>query len=467
MKIEARQRVAKSQGELEASTAHDLVTIVSRSLPHGGSAVLAISGGIDSMCLLDAAARAAEGVSCDLVVATFDHASGSHSSRAAAFVARAASRLRLPVVIGRASGGARSESAWREARWNFLRSVSERVGGPVLTAHNRDDQIETVLMRALRGARARGLAGLRAASPVRRPFLEISRDDLRAYAAEQGIDWMDDPTNRSVAYLRNRLRREILPALLQVRPQLGEELIALGERAAAWRNELATMVDSAVQHTVRRDERGLASLQVRLADLRELSDATLRIVWPELVSRVGVTLDRRGTVRATQLTLEGGTGARVQLSGGWELSRSRESIDLRAIGRTPDAATPMKLMPPMTWASWRFTTSASSLHKAAEHDESSRDAWRADLPGDADLQIRQWRPGDRMSIRRGNQLARRKVKYLLTDARISGHIRASWPVVLAGDEILWIPGVRRSDAAAARSGGPVVTYVCDYLDRRP
>ena len=458
--------MAKSQGVHQGSRARDLVTIVSRSLPQRGTAVLAVSGGVDSMCLLHAAARARETTRCDLVVATFDHCSGAHSSRAAAFVARAAAGFRLPAVIGRGTGSARSESAWREARWNFLRSVSERVRGPVLTAHNRDDQIETVLMRALRGAGARGLAGLRAASPVRRPFLDLSRADLHAYASEHTIDWMDDPSNQSLRYLRNRVRREILPALLQVRPQLGEELIGLGERAAVWRNELATMVESAVQLTLRRDERGLANLSVRLADLRVLGEDALRVVWPELASRLGVTLDRRGMTRATQLTLEGGTGARVQLSGGWELTRSRESIELRAIGRESDTATPVKLVAPMTWASWRFTTSTSSS-EGQEHDDSGRDSWRADLPRDTDLQIRQWLPGDRMSIRRGNQLARRKVKYLLSDARISGHIRASWPVVLAGDEILWIPGVRRSDAAAARSGGPVVTYVCDYLDRRP
>src|SRR5690349_20457862 len=201
MKIEAKRRVAKWQPVLDTSTAPDLVTIVSRSLPQSGSAVLAISGGVDSMCLLDAAAAARERTRCDLVVATFDHNSGAHSGRAAAFVARQASRVRLPVVIGRASEVARSEEAWRDARWDFLRSVSERVQGPVLTAHNRDDQVETVLMRVLRGAGARGLASLRAPSPVRRPFLEISRAELRDYAAERAIEWLEDPTHRSLAYL--------------------------------------------------------------------------------------------------------------------------------------------------------------------------------------------------------------------------------------------------------------------------
>ena len=112
MKIEARRRVAKWQRILDASTGHALVTIVSRSLPQSGRAVLAVSGGLDSMCLLEAAALAREGTQSQLIVATFDHASGAHSGRAAAFVARAASRLRFPALIGRASEVARTESAW-------------------------------------------------------------------------------------------------------------------------------------------------------------------------------------------------------------------------------------------------------------------------------------------------------------------------------------------------------------------
>ena len=452
--------MAKWQPLHPTGRASDLVTILRRSLPQSGRAVLAVSGGLDSMCLLDAAAAAGEARGCELVVATFDHASGPHSSRAAAFVARAASHYRLPVVIGRESAVARNESAWRAARWEFLRSVSGRAEGPIFTAHNRDDQVETVFMRALRGAGARGLAGLRAPSAVRRPFLGVTRAELRAYADERAIEWIEDPTNRSLEHLRNRVRREILPTLLRARPSLEGELIELGERAAEWRSDLATVVDTFVEHGVRCEPGGPKSLHVRLADLRGLSLDSLRVVWPELAARAGVTLDRRGTVRATELTLSAETGARVQLSGGWELTRSREWIELhstRPASRAAPAST--RLVAPMTWGDWRFTTTASG--------EPGADRWRAILPRDAELRIRAWRPGDRLCIRRGNQLARRKVKYFLSDARISGHIRAAWPVVLAGDEIVWIPGVRRSDAAAARSGGPVVTYVCDYLDRRP
>jgi tRNA(Ile)-lysidine synthase len=437
---------------------HDLGSLVLESLPRRGSAVLAVSGGLDSMTLLDVAAMVRQRRGCALVVATFDHASGPHSERATALVSRSALRYGVPVVVGRAERSERTEAAWRAARWEFLRSVARRVNGPVITAHSRDDQLETVLMRALRGAGARGLAGLRATSSVRRPFVDVQRGELRAYASARGLSWIEDPTNESRAYLRNRIRHELLPALLRAHPTLGDELIELGERAAAWRRDLAALIDGTIRHSVRRRVNDTKLLDVSISDLAGVPDDALCLVWQELAARANVTLDRRGTERAARITRSGKSGSRIQLSGGWELIRARDWLELR---RANDVAQSEKgsdaLVPPMTWDRWHF---------ASTNDEPDS-VWRIALPARLSLTIRSWRAGDRLSIRQGNRAVTRKVKYFLSDARISGHIRARWPVVLAGDEIVWIPGVRRSDAAAARSGGPVVTYVCDYLDRRP
>jgi tRNA(Ile)-lysidine synthetase-like protein len=129
-------------------------------------------------------------------------------------------------------------------------------------------------------------------------------------------------------------------------------------------------------------------------------------------------------------------------------------LELRAVA-APE--TDRALVPPMTWDLWRFGSSK---------EPPGSDPWRFAIADGTPLRIRAWEPGDRLSIRHGGGLIKRKVKYFLSDAGISGHVRGRWPVVVDGDEIAWIPGVRRSDAAAARSGGPVVTYVCDYLDRR-
>jgi tRNA(Ile)-lysidine synthetase-like protein len=436
--------------------ASDLAVLISRAMPSPGTAVLAVSGGLDSITLLDVAATVCERRKCALMVATFDHASGAHGTRAASFVARVALAYGIPVVVGRAVDPARGEAAWRAARWQFLREVARASNAVIVTAHTRDDQVETVLMRAMRDAGARGLAGLRSQSDVRRPFIEVRREELKSYAEARGLTWLDDPTNKQREYLRNRLRHDLLPSLRDARPTLATELIELGDRAAAWRRELASLVDWSVRCEVGRDSHGTAMVDVWAAELTEFSPEVLAIVWPELAARAGVTLDRRGTRRAVEFTRAGKVGSRIQLSGGWELVRSRDRFELRTrASRASDGARPLEA--PMTWDRWAF---------ASTEGAPISDHWRISLPADLALWVRAWNPGDRLVIRHGEGLIARKVKYFLSDAGISGHIRARWPVVVSGNEIVWIPGIRRSDAAAARSGRPVVTYACDYLDRR-
>jgi tRNA(Ile)-lysidine synthase len=441
-----------------SSAVSKLEELARELLPSGSPAVLAVSGGLDSMVLLDLAWHAAGRAGVDVIVATFDHASGPHSGRAASFVAQRALEYGFPVVVGRQPSTSPTEAAWRAARWRFLRSVARSTKGVVLTAHTRDDQIETVLMRELRGAGARGLAGLMAPSDVRRPLLAVSRVELTAYARAHQIDWIDDPTNRSPRYLRNRVRRDLLPALRRVSPAIDDHLLEIASQAATWRRELAGLIDRNIRYSIGDDERGTPLLAVAVPELGGYSRAMLGIVWPDLASRLGVTLDARGTRRAAEFTLSSHSSGRIQLSGGWELTRSRTHFELRSAREAGDPVCSARVFePPMTWDRWTFR---------ADGRAGLDDAWRAALCAHPTLTIRAWRPGDRLTVAHNGRLIARKVKYFLSDAGISGHIRPRWPVVVAGDEVVWIPGVRRSDAATARSGGPVVTYVCDYLDRR-
>ncbi|HEX3158217.1 MAG TPA: tRNA lysidine(34) synthetase TilS [Gemmatimonadaceae bacterium] len=414
-----------------------------------GVTVLAVSGGLDSMVLLDAAARLPEAAR-RFVVATFDHGTGPWATEAVAFVRREARARGLPVTSGRVRRATDGESAWRRARWDFLHHVARRRGASaVATAHSRDDQVETVLMRVLRGAGARGLAGLAAPSPVRRPLVALTRAQLAAYAEARGLDWREDPSNASSRFLRNRVRHELLPALRAVRPGFDEELLALGARAAAWRVEMERVVDAI---GLAREPDG--SWSVASASLKGYSRTELAVLWPALAARAGLRLDRRGTSRLAEVTMARAKIGRIPLAGGGDVVCLRDRFVLRRHVARPFAA--RALHGEVRVDGWRFRPApADAMPEAGD--------WMAHLPPGQELIVRSWQPGDR--IRSAGRPTARRVKRFLAEAGIPGPLRAGWPVIVAGREVLWIPGVCRSDAATARPGRPAVPYLCERCHR--
>ena len=252
--------------------------------------MLAVSGGRDSMALMHAVARVAP--ESARLVATFDHGTGVAATRASDLAAAEAGRLGFPVVVGRAlahpADGGASEAAWRSERLAFLRDVargvSADIGRPVLiaTAHTRDDQVETVLMRVLRHAGARGLAGLYARGEVARPLLECARAEVAAYAESVGADWVDDPTNDSMRYFRNRVRRDLLPALARVRPGLDDDLLSLARGAADWRDRV-----DAIASAISRVDDATGAVSVAADQLEGYSRAELSVLWPAIAARAG------------------------------------------------------------------------------------------------------------------------------------------------------------------------------------
>jgi tRNA(Ile)-lysidine synthase len=405
--------------------------------------VLAVSGGIDSMVLLHAAVAC-----CDrdrITVATFDHGTGSAATEAYRLVAARCGELGIAFVGGRADRALETEAEFRDARWRFLRTAATMRGARISTAHTETDQIETVLMRVLRGAGARGLAALYATSDIVRPLVGLRRATIAAYAATFGVAWLEDPTNASSRYLRNRVRHDLLPALRAARPTIDDELLACAHSAAEWRRDLEVAVDeSDALISVR------GGLDVRADSLSSLSLDELSIVWPAIAARAGATLDRRGTARVAEFTSGSRVGSRIQLAGGWQVVRSRESFEVRRLHETCFAAEALAADRRVEWGSWSFRPSSKPVHRGA------MSAW---LPGQGLLSVRAWRPGDSMAARAGGR--RRKVKELLSRAGITGHERRTWPVVLADDEIVWIPGVRLTEAAAAQSSQSGLLFVCE------
>lgn len=306
-------------------TIHDTVVRIRQrvaALGHGNW-LLAVSGGMDSMVLLDAAAETLNHSA--LAVATFDHGTGSAAREACALVAERTLYLGLTCICGTAASVGVRESEWRTDRWRFLNDVAARIGATVVTAHTLDDQIETVFIRELRGAGPRGLAGLFATSAIARPLLETTRAEIVQYATGDDTVFVTDPSNADRRHLRNRVRLDLLPALERASPGFSASLLEVAEKAASWRAQM-----EAVALTFRMMSVSPDSHSFERRSLRGFQLQSLRCLWPALAARAGVVLDWRGTDRLAQFTIEGETGQQIQLSGGIRVHMERHAIKFRS-----------------------------------------------------------------------------------------------------------------------------------------
>ena len=177
-----------------------------------GKYVVAVSGGVDSMVLLDVLCRQS---GLELVVAHFEHGIREDSDQDRLLVEETAAKHDLTFVYEHGDLGATaSEAIAREKRYAFLQRVREEYGAQaIVTAHHQDDLIETAIINMVRGTGRRGLSSLKSSGGLLRPFLGVSKAEIIAYAEEQGIVWHEDMTNGSDAYLRNYIRHSVIPKI--------------------------------------------------------------------------------------------------------------------------------------------------------------------------------------------------------------------------------------------------------------
>jgi len=209
-------------------------------LPTGGTVLCAVSGGADSMCLLHVLAGLGEKLGFSLAVAHFNHQlRGRESDRDAAFVAGWCAEQHIPFRLGTGdvtaqAAGANLEETARTMRYTFLRQAASDLGASrIATAHNADDNAETMLIHLIRGTGLQGLTGIPPRrGEIVRPLLTVTRSEILAYLAQHGIPHVEDSSNQDLSYTRNFLRQEIMPRLRALNPRLAQRM---GESAQSLR----------------------------------------------------------------------------------------------------------------------------------------------------------------------------------------------------------------------------------------
>ena len=280
----------------------------------GDRVICAVSGGADSVALLFAMYLLRERLDITLEAAHFNHRlRGEESDADEAFVKELCGRYDIPLHLGSGRilpGKKGLEAAAREARYAFLRSQP----GKIATAHTADDNAETVLLHLVRGTGLKGLGGI---SPMNgnviRPMLTVTRREVEAFLSEYALPHREDSTNATDLFLRNRIRRNVMPLLLQENPSLAENLsdMALG---------------------LREDEDYLSRMAGEtlpgVAALREMHPALRARALERFLKENGVSEpEKRHIALLEQLVFSDKPSARADLPGGITVARRYDTLE--------------------------------------------------------------------------------------------------------------------------------------------
>ncbi len=436
----------------------------------GQTVLVAVSGGPDSVCLLDLLFRLRERLGIRLCIAHLNHRlRGPAADADARFVRRLADKMHLPCETGvcdvetlARTEGRSIEDAARQARYRFLDEVRRRVGAArVALGHTRSDQAETVLLRLLRGSGRTGLAAMR---PVRdglyvRPLLEVSREEIERYVADRSLPFRRDATNRDLRFTRNRLRRDLLPRLRRdYNPDAEGALARAAVLLAAEEDWIEEMAQQAFARARRLSPPGKIVLDVnRILDYHLALQR--RVVRRALVEMgcAGDSLAFEGVERLVRALVHP-TGA-FQVSEA--VSAARAAGVLILARQTPALETPVRI-PGRTAIPALGIVLSVRIRPASE----MRDVVSSAGPDEAFLDLRAFHLGAALrNLRKGDRLqplgagGTKKMGDLLTDARVPRLPRDSVPILVGDREILWVVGHRIAHAARVTARTKQVVHI--------
>jgi tRNA(Ile)-lysidine synthase len=411
-----------------------------------GTTLIAVSGGPDSMAMLDLMQRSRERHGLALIVAHVDHGIAEESGEVSAMVRRTAEALGIPLMSTRLElGPDAGETAARRARMAALEAMRESVGaGTIMLGHHADDQAETVLMRLLRGSGPAGLAAMGARDgALARPLLPFRRSELARYLHVRGLQSWEDPANRDLRHLRSWLRTEVFPIVERRLPDVVERLGLAGDDARRARRAWEAVIDTLPGLDPSIDAAGVS---VAAAPLAGYDSGLAGMLIRTLARRAGHVIGHQRAQRALQLVQGGQSGAWVPLGGHWRASLDFGRLRIGRAGVLEPVSEPQcELAPPSAgWGSWTFRLRREAAPQEA--DRAGRTAWF----GDGLLAVRGARPGDRMRPLGG--VGHRSLVRLLQEARIPRAARRGVPVVVVDGVPAWVPGVARAEVALPRPG---------------
>ena len=431
----------------------------------GDKLVVAVSGGADSVCLLHILARHRSDLNVELHVAHLNHQlRGAESDADASYVSDLARKLGVPatiecrdVAVYHDRKGGSLEEAAREVRYGFLADVAEKVDATkVVTGHTCDDHIETILLHLLRGSGTTGLRGLQSHSAfpyaqkncsleLIRPLLEITRQETMDYCRRHRLAPRSDSSNKSLSFLRNRIRLELLPVLRSYNPGVDRALLRLAGIAGDDISFIEEQASLTWPDLVQEDGN---VLYLDVNKMLALPHALQRQVFRKAIKQL------RGNLKDVEAehieimieSLSKPAGKRFHLPDGLTLSTEYGRLVMTA---TPASVCPLPLIkctasiniPGETdLPGWRVK--ADIIQESVVSDNGLTASFDFEKVGKK-LVVRRRRPGDRFQPLGMSQT--KKLQDFMVDAKIPRSWRDRVPLVSSARQIFWVVGWRVDD----------------------
>lgn len=443
---------------MQAVLSHVLSFIREHSLfTPGETVVVAVSGGPDSVALLDLLTRLPD-LDLRLIVAHLNHRlRGNESEGDERFVASLAAAHGLPCVCESTDVAELSrrerlslEDAGRRTRYAFFDRVAEQWGAAsVALAHHADDQAETLLLRLLRGAGTTGLSAMtpRTAGKYVRPLLCLSRHQIEGYLHARGLSFRTDSSNTDITFLRNRIRHELIPHLSRFNPEISRTLAATADLLAVDEEVLEAATDQALVRVSCEGEGGGASFSVA-ALLRESRGIRYRL-YRRVVALVKGDLTAvsfRHIRQIDDLVRSPKPNLTSVLPGGVRVVRSYETIGFCGNGSEVPWEGELLVEGPGSYLLPGGGELVVQVGVPPEEltllpEQGCFDLARAPFP----WLVRGVRPGDRITPL--GMTGSRKVKELFIDAKVPLPLRRTIPLVFSDGELIWICGHRVGECA--------------------
>jgi len=416
----------------------------------GDSIIVAVSGGVDSVVLLDLFNRLQKKYPLRLRIAHVNHQlRGNESDRDEEFVWKLGQKYGLPVDVERVDTGAYAkqnrlsiQEAARELRYGFLSRISrEHRFQKIATAHNANDNAETILLNLSRGTGLQGLSGIpvhRRDLNVIRPLLFATRAEVEAFANRHRLKYRTDSSNRETEYRRNFIRKKIIPLLEK---SLNPQLVRAISRSSEIFAELGDFLNQEMKRKLKKvlRFRSKEEISLKIHEMKKLhpflQETIIEWAARELQS---VPLDSEKVSRIAAL-LHARSGKKVEVSKSLHVYREPECLVF--LPPPPRAHFELKIEPDRSYEIGGARFSSKTLARKAAGSTPSRNIEYVDADRlNGRLVLRTWRPGDWFVPLGMN--GKKKLSDFFIDEKVPLHQRASIPVLKSGGNIVWICGLR-------------------------